>query len=101
MTNEKAPERIRILKREGRFDGHWYLTDAAVSPYDAEFEYVRVDLFTQLERERDAQRQEIENAERYQAKLLAPTTSTRRAILAALTFLLVLAAYAIMIRLIG
>lgn len=38
----QPPERIRILIREGRFANEWYYPDAAVMPYDAEFEYARV-----------------------------------------------------------
>lgn len=97
MSNEKAPERIYMHPTSAEYHMNPWPLEAGEY-----VEYVRVDLFRQLEQERDAQRQEIENAERYQAKLLAPTASTRRAIFAAvLTFLLVLVAYAIMIRLIG
>jgi hypothetical protein len=35
-SEREAPERIRLLIREGQFDGRWYFTDAAVSKYDTE-----------------------------------------------------------------
>ena len=38
---DEAPERIRLVKREGVFDGRWYYPDAAIAPFDAEIEYVR------------------------------------------------------------
>lgn len=37
-----APERVRLVKRGGIFDTHWYYPDAAIMPFDAEVEYTRV-----------------------------------------------------------
>lgn len=43
QSTTEPPDRIRLVKRGGAFDGHWYYPDAAIMPYESEFEYARVD----------------------------------------------------------
>lgn len=45
MNNKdtEVPERIRLVKREGRFANEWYYPDAAIMPFEKEFQYARVD----------------------------------------------------------
>lgn len=47
----EAPERIRLVKRDGIFDSHWYFPDAAITPFDAELGYVSADLLATVRRE--------------------------------------------------
>lgn len=43
QSTTEDPDRIRLVKRGGTFDGHWYYPDAAIMPYESEVEYVRAD----------------------------------------------------------
>lgn len=39
----EAPERVRLVIRDGRFANEWYYPDAAIMPFEKEFQYARVD----------------------------------------------------------